>query len=192
MHLLQPFYVKNILYVSLHVSKNENHSECDRISQKQTLFAGTFGVSQSGVTAFIISDTVINCWCIFLMYSENKKIFDYCCCGLCSMCCLKCFLKKEAERLGVDVTDVIAKSPRISSEKNMSLLFGGRMNKKTVDTSTGAQNNICENTREIPIDSSMKETGQSTTGSDNIVTITSAPVNNNNNGHTDNESTQQM
>ena len=129
-------------------------------------------MSQSGVTAFIITDTVINCWCIFLMYTENKKVFDYCCCGLCSKCCLKCFLEKEAERLGVEVQDVIAKSPRISQHGGMS--FGS--DKKVVNTNGSSEAND-ENTREIVIDSSMKDTGQSTTGnSDNIVTITSAPA----------------
>lgn len=124
-------------------------------------------MSQSGVTAFIITDTVINCWCVFLMYRENKKVFDYCCCGLCTKCCLKCFLRKEAERLGVGVQDVMARSPRISQHSGISF-----DDKKPVDTSTNQHSNE-ENTRDIVVDSSIKHSAQSTT--DNIVTITSAP-----------------
>eukprot|EP00486_Rosalina_sp_Unknown_P000584 CAMPEP_0201568342 /NCGR_PEP_ID=MMETSP0190_2-20130828/9373_1 /ASSEMBLY_ACC=CAM_ASM_000263 /TAXON_ID=37353 /ORGANISM="Rosalina sp." /LENGTH=66 /DNA_ID=CAMNT_0047989351 /DNA_START=901 /DNA_END=1101 /DNA_ORIENTATION=- len=48
----------------------------------------------------------------------------------------------------------------------------GNDKKSPIDTST---NGDAENTREIPVDSSMKDTQQSTTGTDNIVTITSAP-----------------
>ena len=40
---------------------------------------------------FLLTDIILNGWCIFLMYSENQKFF-YVLCGYCHTCTGKCVL----------------------------------------------------------------------------------------------------
>ena len=55
-------------------------------------------------------DSIINCWCIFLMYNHNQKLFDFICCG-CRQCignciyfCVECNRDTKKDGLSADAT----------------------------------------------------------------------------------------
>ena len=52
---------------------------------------GGFGIGATQWVVFTVIDTVINSWCVVLMYSDNKKMYDklcFCCKKYCGQMCI--------------------------------------------------------------------------------------------------------